>query len=306
MLLGLVALPVPGALAEAPECNDAIDNDSDGYTDYPDDPGCSELQDDTETPSPECDDNIDNDGDGNIDYPDDVACASLEDDGECTGCTDGPMPDCSDGLDNDGDDQIDYPSDPDCTAPEDDSEIHYDSAPECSDGLDNDGDGYTDHPDDVGCWGPGDDGEVGHDPECRDGFDNDGDGATDYSDDPECTSSDSGSESEHVDPECAFNGTGCDGIVIGYRSSHQLLYGAVGDREECMAYRAVLVKKKRLGRDRIVAVTQTAPGGGWQKHAPSRWRGRYYSVAPRWDSKDAETGEGISCDRRRSGSVWVP
>ena len=48
LLLGLVALPMPGALAEAPECNDAIDNDGDGDVDYPDDPDCTAPEDDSE------------------------------------------------------------------------------------------------------------------------------------------------------------------------------------------------------------------------------------------------------------------
>jgi len=36
----------------APQCSDGIDNDSDGYIDYPDDPGCSSADDDDESDHP--------------------------------------------------------------------------------------------------------------------------------------------------------------------------------------------------------------------------------------------------------------
>jgi len=68
------------------ECSDGIDNDEDGLTDYPDDPGCEGSEDDDEynAPAPiyECDDGIDNDGDGLVDYPDDPGCASPGDNDE--------------------------------------------------------------------------------------------------------------------------------------------------------------------------------------------------------------------------------
>lgn len=38
------------AQGSAAVCNDGIDNDNDGLTDFPDDPGCSSAEDDTETP----------------------------------------------------------------------------------------------------------------------------------------------------------------------------------------------------------------------------------------------------------------
>ena len=232
LLLGLVVLPMPGALAEPAECGDAIDNDADGYTDYPDDPGCQEVQDDSEAPSPECDDNFDNDADGNIDYPDDTGCASLEDDGECTGCTDGPMPECSDGLDNNQDGTTDYPADPGC--------------------------------------------------------------------------GDAGDSSEgHGDPPCAFNGTNCNGMVLRYEEGSDRLVGAIGDRNDCMAYRSVLIKKKRDGRDLIVAHVQTDESGGWSRFVPSLWRGRYYSVAPRWKTTDSQSGAELTCIRRESRSVRI-
>lgn len=39
---------LPGGGSGEPECNDGIDNDGDGKTDHPDDPGCSSPEDDSE------------------------------------------------------------------------------------------------------------------------------------------------------------------------------------------------------------------------------------------------------------------
>jgi hypothetical protein len=83
------------------ECEDGIDNDGDGLTDHPDDPGCDGTSDASErSPLLICDDGVDNDGDDLIDYPDDPGCfhpaAHIED------------PACQDGGDNDGDGKIDF------------------------------------------------------------------------------------------------------------------------------------------------------------------------------------------------------
>ena len=64
-------------------CHDGIDNDGDGKTDYPQDPGCSSPSDDDETDDcqttkltcPQCSDGIDNDNNGVADYPADPGCA---------------------------------------------------------------------------------------------------------------------------------------------------------------------------------------------------------------------------------------
>jgi hypothetical protein len=89
------------ALASVPACDDGLDQDGDGLVDYPDDPGCDDLQDPFETSDAlPCDDGIDNDGDGLTDFPNDLGCASptwaLED------------PQCSDDVNNDGDGLIDW------------------------------------------------------------------------------------------------------------------------------------------------------------------------------------------------------
>lgn len=110
----------PGDGDGAPECSDEVDNDGDGFIDYPNDPGCTSPQDDDETDpaAPQCSDGIDNDGDGFIDYPSDPGCENRDDDDE----TDNDAPECSDGVDNDGDGTIDFPADSGCESPADDDE----------------------------------------------------------------------------------------------------------------------------------------------------------------------------------------
>ncbi|NIO19311.1 MAG: hypothetical protein GTN76_00830 [Candidatus Aenigmarchaeota archaeon] len=91
---------VPLAIAKpgdrgAKACNDKTDNDGDGYTDFPDDPGCSSKNDRSELdPNVECDDGIDNDGDNDIDY----------NDGGCTGPTDDDETNCGDDVCEGGED----------------------------------------------------------------------------------------------------------------------------------------------------------------------------------------------------------
>ncbi|MDQ3365472.1 MAG: hypothetical protein M3680_08595 [Myxococcota bacterium] len=73
-------------------CNDGVDDDGDGKTDFPADPGCSAIDDDTEDdacPSgpgcPACGDGVDNDGDGATDYPADSSCFAAS--GTTESCT---------------------------------------------------------------------------------------------------------------------------------------------------------------------------------------------------------------------------
>ncbi len=74
------------------ECLNGEDDDGDGLTDYPNDPGCYRADDrdetDPETP-PACADNQDNDGDGVVDYPLDFGCQSAGDDDEVDVCGQG-------------------------------------------------------------------------------------------------------------------------------------------------------------------------------------------------------------------------
>jgi hypothetical protein len=61
------------------QCQDGRNNDSDGWTDYPADPGCTSGTDTTENPNPECSDGRNNDGDAWTDYPADPGCTSITD-----------------------------------------------------------------------------------------------------------------------------------------------------------------------------------------------------------------------------------
>jgi glutamine amidotransferase-like uncharacterized protein len=63
------------------QCHDGIDNDDDGNTDYPADPGCASIEDDSET-NPQCSDGLDNDNDSFVDYPADAGCSSASDNDE--------------------------------------------------------------------------------------------------------------------------------------------------------------------------------------------------------------------------------
>ncbi len=73
-----------GSTAIPAACADGMDNDGDGFVDYPEDPGCQSASDTDETdPTPAaCADSIDNDQDGRVDYPDDPGCDSAVDDNE--------------------------------------------------------------------------------------------------------------------------------------------------------------------------------------------------------------------------------
>ena len=175
------------------ECYDRLDNDNDGLTDYPLDPGCEAPEDDTESPDPlwECSDTRDNDQDGLADYPRDPDCEDPFDNRE-------RGPQCRDGIDNDGDGRVDFPTDLGCETSEDDSESP--DPPQCSDRTDNDGDGLLDYPEDPGCTS-GMDNSESPDPQCNDRTDNDGDGMTDFPADPGCTSSADNSESPN--PACS-------------------------------------------------------------------------------------------------------
>jgi hypothetical protein len=64
----------------------------------------------------QCFDGADNNGDGTTDYPNDPGCTSLSDNTETTVCPGPTCPTCADGLDNDGDGTIDFPADPGCLA----------------------------------------------------------------------------------------------------------------------------------------------------------------------------------------------
>jgi len=142
-------------VSTTPVCSDGIDNDGDGLTDFPADPGCSSPLDGTEEDpvTPQCSDGIDNDTDGDTDWPADLSCSSPWDNDET-----GP-PECSDGIDNDGDGLVDWPADPGCADANDANEIEL---RECQDLIDNADpeDGVADFLTDPGCHSWNDDDET--------------------------------------------------------------------------------------------------------------------------------------------------
>ena len=330
LLLGLIAFPMPDALAEAPQCNDAIDNDGDIAVDYPEDPGCATPDDNTEMsdqpdsspqcndnvdndadgamdypddsdcesyvdnleePAPECSDGLDNDGDGNVDYPDDSGCWGEGDDGEV-----GHDPECRDGFDNDGDGASDFPKDPDCSNVDDNSEGQGTPPTECGDLIDNDGDGWTDYPKEAGCSSAYDETEVMEAPECADGADNDGDGSTDHPEDSGCSGPDDRDEDDvHEDPNCAFNGTSCDGMVL-TKPEPRVLFVAVGDSDRCMYRRLIRLKRLRPGPDLVVARFRTDGEGESYRDRPRR-AGTYRAVASKVELED------LTCSWRRSNTI---
>jgi hypothetical protein len=89
-----------------PACSDGLDNDSDGFTDYPAEDGCNGPTDPSEYP--DCDDGLDNDLDGLSDYPADNGCRNRLPRSK-------ENPQCNDGTDNDGDGFVDG-ADPECAA----------------------------------------------------------------------------------------------------------------------------------------------------------------------------------------------
>jgi hypothetical protein len=100
-------------------CQDGLDNDGDGFTDFVGgDPGCADAADLSErSPLLACDDGADNDGDGRIDF-DPVTFANPGDGSTLPagvgdpGCKNPSWfsedPRCQDGIDNDGDGMMDY------------------------------------------------------------------------------------------------------------------------------------------------------------------------------------------------------
>ena len=178
------AAPDGSCIARADtQCGDGLDNDANGLTDFPADPGCSSPLDDSESTIPGCEDGSDNDWDGLTDYPADPGCSSPSDDTENSAALI-----CDDGIDNDGDRGVDYRldgGDPGCASPTDDSEKS--PALVCDNSLDDDGDGLTDYPADPGCTNPADASER---PACADRIDNDSDGLIDFPSDPGCANAD--------------------------------------------------------------------------------------------------------------------
>jgi hypothetical protein len=86
--------PGAGFTCEPHLCGDTVDNDGDGKTDYPSEPGCDSLLDDDEadpaTP-PVCANDADDDADGVKDWPSDPGCDAASDSSETDECVPGVL-----------------------------------------------------------------------------------------------------------------------------------------------------------------------------------------------------------------------
>ena len=171
------------------QCNDGIDNDGDGRIDYPSDPGCSSLSDNSEKGTLQCDNGADDDGDGTIDYPNDLDCSGPSDTTEYGSCTDSDfgfvvnVQGTINGTYNgqpfrltdycaDSNNVVEYycgswyvPSSRtyDCTTNSTAAQCiggKCVSITKCNDGIDNDADGKVDYPADLGCAGLSDNDEM--------------------------------------------------------------------------------------------------------------------------------------------------
>jgi hypothetical protein len=71
----------------------------------------------------QCNDGIDNNHDGKIDYPNDPGCSSPDDDSEDTVCPGASCPVCSNGMDDDTDGTTDFPADFGCSSAAGTSEV---------------------------------------------------------------------------------------------------------------------------------------------------------------------------------------
>jgi hypothetical protein len=111
-----------GASCVTPACANGRDDDGDGLSDYPADPGCTSAIDGDEVDppaTPACRNGVDDDGDGLTDWPLEPGCALRDDEDEADPAV---LPQCSNGLDDDGDGQVDRGSDAECISAGSDNE----------------------------------------------------------------------------------------------------------------------------------------------------------------------------------------
>ena len=192
--------------APRPQCWNQLDDDGDGITDYPFEPGCTGKGDDDEADPrqpPACGNGRDDDMDGVVDFPADIGCAARGDLDE-----EDPRnrPQCSNRIDDDRDNVTDYPNDPGCAAAGDPSERDDAVPPACNNEEDDDRDGLVDFPYDPGCIAAGHVSERDLDPPaaCSNHLDDDGDGIIDFPRDPGCSyAADDDETSPAVPPQCA-------------------------------------------------------------------------------------------------------
>jgi hypothetical protein len=98
-------------------CDNELDDDADGLTDFPADPGCESPGGATEDHVPACSNGADDDGDTLADSPADPGCTGALDESELGTSR------CDNGIDDDADGAMDYPADSDCASPTQDAEL---------------------------------------------------------------------------------------------------------------------------------------------------------------------------------------
>lgn len=152
---------VPAEVSETSACSNGLDDDLDGFIDYPEDKQCESAQDDSEmAPMAACNDGHDNDGDGLTDFPEDTDCNSPDSFMEQSQCTDGVNNDTQAELsgvktsvDTLGRDAAVDGDDPQCAgdATLESTAVPYwvtwqlgIGLPECANGIDDDQDGTPD------------------------------------------------------------------------------------------------------------------------------------------------------------------
>jgi hypothetical protein len=127
----------------APPATTAPTTTTDGFTDFPDDPGCgSEFDDDeaNEPPLPQCADGVDNDRTAG--RPEPIPAARAGRSPRVRIPTWRPI--CADGLDNDADGVIDFPNEPGCARRGGRRRVRpAQCAAACGNGLDDDADGIS-------------------------------------------------------------------------------------------------------------------------------------------------------------------
>ncbi len=261
-------LSEPCFVTFSPVCSDGFDNDNDGLTDFPGDPGCASPTDNDESDingDGPCRDGLDNDGDGDTDWPDDADCDSLDDVSE--------FPQCSDGIDNDGDGNIDN-ADTQCLSSDDNFEWNV---PECGDGYDNDADGLVDFPDDPGCHSLNDSSEaeitsLDNDPRLLVVFDTSGsmnwDTCNDGSVNPDAfTGGDGSALCPGSDVSCATCNDGSGTCGNGSADDSRIAKAKAGLSNVIAAYGEIefgLMKFKQRAGEFSCAVANTAfASGGW-------------------------------------------
>lgn len=107
----LYETPDPISVRSLPECEDGLDNDGDGSTDFGSDGGCETLSDESELGSTACDNGIDDDSDGVADFPADPGCLNKGSTSEISQCQDGLNNDNQLGIDFDGGESLDLDDD---------------------------------------------------------------------------------------------------------------------------------------------------------------------------------------------------